>query len=217
MPANFCGITSLKPTAGRLPLSGQESDGGLVNAVEKISLNQKMSFFSGGCRWPVQHFGLHVPQRPRRIRLHEGDAGWGRAGEGGGGSGRREVCPAAVEGRGGRKRQEAQDWMVLQRKVGGFLQCWYLSHFMPPQLLLHLIDVLIVILLFHCSYFSAAAAHVTVAVFAVPSALSVVFLLWEMIFFPAMWYTYCRCYWPLFLIFLKSIKFNRYCVSQVRL
>ncbi len=46
MPANFCGITSLKPTAGRLPLSGQESDGGLVNAVEKISLNQKMSFFS---------------------------------------------------------------------------------------------------------------------------------------------------------------------------
>ncbi len=33
MPAIFSGITSLKPTAGRIPLIGQGSDGGLVGVV----------------------------------------------------------------------------------------------------------------------------------------------------------------------------------------
>jgi Asp-tRNA(Asn)/Glu-tRNA(Gln) amidotransferase A subunit family amidase len=33
MPAIFSGITSLKPTAGRLPLTGQGSDGGLTGVV----------------------------------------------------------------------------------------------------------------------------------------------------------------------------------------
>ena len=33
IPAMFSGITSLKPTAGRLPLTGQGSDGGLIGVV----------------------------------------------------------------------------------------------------------------------------------------------------------------------------------------
>ena len=33
IPAAASGITSLKPTSGRLPLSGQASDGGLVGVV----------------------------------------------------------------------------------------------------------------------------------------------------------------------------------------
>ena len=33
IPAAFCGITSLKPTAGRLPLHGQGLDGGLIGVV----------------------------------------------------------------------------------------------------------------------------------------------------------------------------------------
>ncbi len=33
IPAAFAGITSLKPTAGRLPLTGQGSDGGMIGVV----------------------------------------------------------------------------------------------------------------------------------------------------------------------------------------
>ena len=33
IPAAFCGITCLKPTAGRLPLAGQGLDGGLEGAI----------------------------------------------------------------------------------------------------------------------------------------------------------------------------------------
>lgn len=33
IPANSCGITSLKPTSGRIPLRGQGSDGGLIGVV----------------------------------------------------------------------------------------------------------------------------------------------------------------------------------------
>ncbi len=33
IPANFAGISSLKPTCGRIPIHGQGSDGGLVGVV----------------------------------------------------------------------------------------------------------------------------------------------------------------------------------------
>jgi len=33
IPSNACGTVALKPTSGRIPLSGQGSDGGLVGVV----------------------------------------------------------------------------------------------------------------------------------------------------------------------------------------
>jgi amidase len=33
IPSNYCGTVALKPTTGRIPVSGQGSDGGLVGVV----------------------------------------------------------------------------------------------------------------------------------------------------------------------------------------
>ena len=47
MPAIFSGITALKPTAGRLPLSGQGLDGGLIGVV---GLFNTLGFMSKSAR-----------------------------------------------------------------------------------------------------------------------------------------------------------------------
>jgi Asp-tRNA(Asn)/Glu-tRNA(Gln) amidotransferase A subunit family amidase len=70
IPAAFCGITSLKPTNGRIPQSGQGSDGGLVGCV---GIYNSLGFMSRSAKG-IADFVQVVLQKDNLIKYTPVDA-----------------------------------------------------------------------------------------------------------------------------------------------